>query len=111
MSCIFCKILSKEIPANLLVETNDVIAFPDLNPQAPTHILIVPKLHLENAAELAESAPAVLPEIFKAAKKLSDELGLPGYRTVFNTGAEAGQSVFHAHLHLLGGRAFGWPPG
>ncbi len=111
MSCIFCKIVSKEIPANLLVETNDVIAFPDLNPQAPTHILIVPKLHVENAAELAESAPSVLPEIFKAAKKLSDELGLIGYRTVFNTGAEAGQSVFHAHLHLLGGRAFGWPPG
>ena len=111
MSCIFCKIVSREIPANLLVETNDVIAFPDLNPQAPTHILIVPKLHVGNAAELAELAPSVLPEIFKAAKNLSDELGLPGYRTVFNTGAEAGQSVFHAHLHLLGGRAFGWPPG
>ena len=111
MGCIFCKIVSREIPANLLVENENLIAFPDINPQAPTHILIVPKLHVENAAELAEGAPSVLSEIFRAAKKLSEELGLPGYRTVFNTGAEAGQSVFHAHLHLLGGRAFGWPPG
>ena len=111
MSCIFCKIVSREIPANLLVENENLIAFPDINPQAPTHILIVPKLHVENAAELAESAPSVLSEVFRTAKNLSEELGLPGYRTVFNTGAEAGQSVFHAHLHLLGGRAFGWPPG
>lgn len=111
MNCIFCKIIAGEIPANLLVDNNDLVAFPDLNPQAPTHILIVPKRHVENAAELAEIQPSALAELFKAAKKLSVDLNLPGYRTVFNTGEAAGQSVFHAHLHLLGGRAFGWPPG
>lgn len=111
MNCIFCKIIAGEIPANLLVNTEDVVAFPDLNPQAPTHILIVPKRHVENAAELAEVQPDALAELFKVAKKLAVELNLPGYRTVFNTGEAAGQSVFHAHLHLLGGRALGWPPG
>ena len=111
MSCIFCKIASGEIPASLLADTKSVIAFPDINPQAPTHILIIPKLHVENAAELAERDPTALSELFKVASQLAVELKLPAYRTVFNTGAEAGQSVFHAHLHLLGGRAFGWPPG
>jgi len=111
MNCIFCKIVAGEIPANLLVNNDEVVAFPDLNPQAPTHILIVPKKHVENAAELAEVEPNALAELFKVAKKLSVDLNLPGYRTVFNTGEAAGQSVFHAHLHLLGGRAFGWPPG
>ena len=111
MSCIFCKIVAGEIPASLLIENEKLIAFPDINPQAPTHILIVPKLHVANAAELAASDPIALSEIFKVAAQLAIEMNLPGYRTVFNTGAEAGQSVFHAHLHLLGGRAFGWPPG
>jgi histidine triad (HIT) family protein len=111
MNCIFCKIIAGEIPANLLVDTESLVAFPDLNPQAPTHILIVPKRHVENAAELAEEQPSVLAELFKEAKNLAVDLNLPGYRTVFNTGQAAGQSVFHAHLHLLGGRAFGWPPG
>lgn len=111
MSCIFCKIVTREIPANILIDSNEIIAFPDINPQAPTHILIVPKLHVENAAELADSSPTVLSELFKVARKLAEDFDLTGYRTVFNTGAEAGQSVFHAHLHLLGGRAFGWPPG
>ena len=111
MSCIFCKIIQGEIPASLLTETKDAIAFPDINPQAPTHILIVPRVHVANAAELAETNPGALAELFKIAKDLADNMNLTGYRTVFNTGAEAGQSVFHAHLHLLGGRAFSWPPG
>lgn len=111
MSCIFCKIINGEIPTKLLFESKDVIAFPDINPQAPTHILIVPKRHVENAAELAEIDSRALSELFSVARKLAENFELPGYRTVFNTGAEAGQSVFHAHLHLLGGRAFGWPPG
>jgi histidine triad (HIT) family protein len=111
MNCIFCKIIAGETPAKLLVDSNHVVAFPDLNPVAPTHILILPKRHVENAAELAEVDPDALKEIFKVAKKLAGELNLPGYRTVFNTGEAAGQSVFHAHLHLLGGRSFSWPPG
>ncbi|MFM1789305.1 MAG: hypothetical protein RLZZ12_654 [Actinomycetota bacterium] len=111
MSCIFCKIVAGEIPADLLANTKEVIAFTDINPQAPTHILIVPKIHVENAAELAETDPNALVALFRIAKDLANNLNLVGYRTVFNTGAEAGQSVFHAHLHLLGGRALGWPPG
>lgn len=111
MNCIFCKIVSGEIPSKFLYEGERVVAFEDLNPQAPTHILIVPKSHHENAADLSLGDPSTLLEIFKAAKQLANERELEGYRTVFNTGAAAGQSVFHAHLHLLGGRAFGWPPG
>jgi histidine triad (HIT) family protein len=111
MSCIFCKIIAGEISADLLANTEEAIAFADINPQAPTHILIVPKIHVENAAELAEADPIALAAMFRIAKELANSFNLAGYRTVFNTGAEAGQSVFHAHLHLLGGRALGWPPG
>lgn len=111
MNCIFCKILVGEIPSKFIYEGERVVAFEDLNPQAPTHILIVPKSHFENAAELSIGDSAALVEIFKAAKEIASARKLEGYRTVFNTGATAGQSVFHAHLHLLGGRAFEWPPG
>lgn len=111
MSCIFCKIIAGEIPAKLLHDGERAIAFEDLNPQAPTHILIIPRSHHENAAELARLDGESIREIFLVAEELASELGLEGYRTVFNTGAAAGQSVFHAHLHLLGGRTFGWPPG
>lgn len=111
MDCLFCKIVVGEIPAKLLFEGDRAIAFEDINPQAPTHILIIPKSHFANVAELAQGESEALTEIFAAAASLANERQLSGYRTVFNTGAEAGQSVFHAHLHLLGGRAFGWPPG
>lgn len=111
MNCIFCKITNGDIPSNFIYESERVVAFADLNPQAPTHILLVPKSHHENAAELAKGDPGALVEIFNAAKQIAGEFNLEGYRTVFNTGAAAGQSVFHAHLHLLGGRAFNWPPG
>ena len=109
--CIFCKIASGEIPADLVYSGEKAVAFADLNPQAPTHILIIPKDHYENAGELAEGDAQGLAELFAAAKKLAAQYELDGYRLTFNTGANAGQSVFHAHLHLLGGRPFAWPPG
>ena len=111
MSCLFCKIIVGEIPAEIKFQDEQVIAFADINPQAPVHFLVVPKLHVENAAELAAQSPAALSAVFAAADQLAKDEGLTGYRTVFNTGADAGQSVFHAHLHLLGGRNLAWPPG
>ena len=111
MSCLFCKIIAGEIPAEIKFQDELVIAFADISPQAPFHLLIVPKLHVENAAELAAKSPAGLSAVFAAADQLAKAAGLTGYRTVFNTGADAGQSVFHAHLHLLGGRGLAWPPG
>ncbi len=109
--CIFCKIASGEIPTDILYESAQVVAFEDLNPQAPCHILIIPREHFENAGELAAADSATLSELFLAARKLASTFNLDGYRITFNTGASAGQSVFHAHLHLLGGRVFAWPPG
>ena len=109
--CIFCKIVAKEIPADIVFESIDVLAFNDITPQAPTHVLIVPKWHYENAAELAASAPATLAQIQTVAADIAEQRGLDGYRCVFNTGESGGQSVFHAHLHLLGGRSLTWPPG
>ena len=111
MSCLFCKIIAGEIPAQIKFQDDLVIAFADINPQAPVHILVVPKLHVENAAELAAQSPAALAAVFAAADQLAKAEGLTGYRTIFNTGADAGQSVFHAHLHLMGGRGLAWPPG
>ena len=109
--CIFCKIIDGQIPADIVYKDENVVAFNDLNPQAPTHVLLVPTLHAENAAALAEASSVVTAALFKAAKLIATERQLPGYRTVLNTGAAVGQSVFHAHLHLLGGRDFTWPPG
>ena len=109
--CIFCKIAAGDIPTNFLYESARVVAFRDLDPQAPAHILIIPRQHFENAAELAAADSATMSELFGAARELAATLGLDGYRITFNTGASAGQSVFHAHLHLLGGRPFAWPPG
>jgi histidine triad (HIT) family protein len=111
MSCLFCKIIAGEIPAEIKFQDEQVIAFSDINPQAPVHILVVPKCHVENAAELTAQSPAALAAVFAAADHLAKIEGLTGYRTIFNTGADAGQSVFHAHLHLLGGRGLAWPPG
>ena len=100
-----------EIPVDFVFETDSVFAIKDISPPAPTHILIIPTLHVSNGADLAKASPTITAELFKVAEQLSNERGLGGYRTVFNTGAEAGQSVFHAHMHLLGGRALAWPPG
>ena len=111
MKCLFCSIVSGEIPADIVRQSDNVLAFNDINPVAPTHVLIIPKIHSENAAELTRTNPAALIECFEMAASIAKERELNGYRTVFNTGTDGGQSVFHAHLHLLGGRALSWPPG
>jgi histidine triad (HIT) family protein len=100
-----------EIPVEFVFESSSVFAINDISPQAPTHVLVIPKAHHENAAELSANAPEVIAEMHAAGAKIAADLNLDGYRSVFNTGASAGQSVFHAHLHILGGRPFAWPPG
>jgi len=110
-NCIFCKIIEGEIPADIVFRNENVVAFNDLNPMAPTHVLLIPTLHTENAVGVARNSATITADLFLAADQIATERGLNGYRTVFNTGADAGQSVFHAHLHLLGGRPMAWPPG
>jgi len=109
--CIFCKIIEGQIPAEIVYRNENVVAFNDLNPQAPTHVLIIPTLHAENAAAVAAISPTIIAAMHRAADEIAAERSLTGYRSVFNTGADAGQSVFHAHLHLIGGRGLAWPPG
>mgnify|MGYP004699382027 CR=1 FL=1 len=112
MDCIFCKIASGEIPSNKVYEDDTVVAFRDLDPQAPTHVLIIPKRHIQSVAEITPENSAIVAHIFEVAAQLSRELGLTGgFRVVSNSGAAAGQSVPHLHFHLLGGRDFTWPPG
>ena len=111
LECIFCKIIEGQIPAEIVYRSENVVAFNDLNPQAPTHVLLIPTVHTENAAGVARNSATITADLFLAAEQIATERGLNGYRTVFNTGADAGQSVFHAHLHLLGGRPMAWPPG
>jgi len=110
--CLFCKIAEKQIPAKLVHDDADVFAFEDINPQAPTHILICPRKHFASLEEATPQEEAVLGKIALVAAKLARERKLgSGYRTVVNTGSGAGQTVFHLHMHLLGGRSFQWPPG
>ncbi|MEO3810469.1 histidine triad nucleotide-binding protein [Sphaerisporangium sp. B11E5] len=111
--CLFCKIVTKEIPATIVHETDRTVAFRDVNPQAPTHVLVIPKGHYENAAALAEADDGLADEVLKAAHAVAVREGVAGggYRLVFNTGPQAGQTVFHVHAHVLGGRTLTWPPG
>jgi histidine triad (HIT) family protein len=110
--CLFCKIATKKIPSKIVYEDEDVFAFEDIGPQAPMHVLIIPRKHLASLAEAGADDQAILGKIQLVAAELARKLGLrDGYRTVINSGAGAGQTVFHLHLHLLGGRAFHWPPG
>jgi histidine triad (HIT) family protein len=109
--CIFCRIVSGDIPADVVHETATALAFRDLDPQAPLHVLVVPREHTANAAELADSAPDTVAELVRIARDVATDAGHDSYRLVFNTGAEAGQSVFHTHLHVLAGRPLRWPPG
>lgn len=109
--CLFCKIIDGQIPADIIFRSENVVAFRDIAPQAPTHVLLVPTIHVENATALAQISPVIIAALCASAGEIALAEGLDGYRTVFNTGASAGQSVFHAHLHLLGGRSFTWPPG
>ncbi|MBC7462851.1 MAG: histidine triad nucleotide-binding protein [Actinobacteria bacterium] len=111
VECLFCKIVAGIIPVDIVYRSDEVVAFRDITPKAPTHILVVPTHHAENATELAKIAPNSLIAMFLAAGEIASVEGLAGYRSVFNTGTSAGQTVFHAHLHILGGRSFSWPPG
>jgi histidine triad (HIT) family protein len=113
MDCIFCKIATGQIPAKLAYEDAEVVAFHDLNPQAPTHILIIPRKHIDTVNDVTEADAPLIGKLFLAAKHLASELGFAdgGYRLVMNTNRDAGQSVFHIHLHLLAGRSLAWPPG
>ena len=111
--CLFCKMVSGEITPDIVYETDTVLAFRDINPQAPTHVLIIPKKHIETLADMAEQDVLLMGEIMLVAKKVAEIEGIAesGYRTVFNCKQDAGQEVYHIHLHLLGGRKMKWPPG
>jgi histidine triad (HIT) family protein len=111
--CLFCKIIGGQIPGNIVFQDDQLIAFKDINPQAPLHVLIVPRRHIASLNDLTPDDDALVGSMFRAAAALAKENGFGerGYRTVFNTNREAGQTVFHIHLHLLGGRALAWPPG
>jgi len=112
-NCLFCRIIAGEIPSNKVYEDDLSFAFRDINPQAPTHVLIIPRKHIASLSEASKDDQALLGHLTLVAAKLADQLGVAtsGYRTVVNTGAGAGQSVWHIHVHLLGGRELGWPPG
>ncbi|MFF3345272.1 histidine triad nucleotide-binding protein [Streptomyces sp. NPDC002779] len=109
--CLFCKIVAGQIPATIVRETETTVAFQDINPQAPVHVLVIPKAHHANAADLAAAAPELAADVLRETKEVADEQKLDSYRVVFNTGAGVGQTVFHVHAHVLGGRGMQWPPG
>jgi histidine triad (HIT) family protein len=111
--CLFCKIVSREIPAKVVYEDDRVLAFEDINPQAPVHVLVVPKRHIATLNDLAEGDDALVGEIVRRGAAIAESraVAADGFRTVFNTNRAAGQTVFHIHLHVIGGRSFGWPPG
>ena len=111
--CLFCKILAGEIPADIIFESDDAIAFRDINPQASTHVLIIPRRHVATMNDLEAGDESLVGNLFLAARKIAADEGIAdaGYRVVMNCNAAAGQTVFHLHLHLLGGRQLGWPPG
>ena len=111
MDCIFCKIAAKEIPGQIVREDEDVVAFRDINPAAPTHVLVVPREHIASVKDLEEGHAGLVGKLFLAAKEIAAAEKLDDYRLVINCGELAGQSVFHVHLHLLGGRRMTWPPG
>lgn len=111
--CLFCRIIRRDIPASIVYEDDRLLAFNDINPQAPTHVLIIPKQHIESLNALAPGEDAIVGEMVRRAAAIANTRGIAesGYRTVFNTNRDAGQTVFHVHLHLLGGRSLTWPPG
>lgn len=111
--CIFCRIVEGEVPARIVHQDEEILAFRDLNPQAPTHILLIPRAHVSSIAEMDVSQTTLAGRLLLAARSVARDAGLEssGYRLVVNHGSDGGQSVHHLHLHLLGGRALGWPPG
>lgn len=113
MDCLFCKIINKEIPAKIVYEDDTVLAFEDINPQAPLHILVIPKKHIPTTLEITKDDHSLIGQLLQTANRLAREKGVAeqGFRTVINCNRDAGQTVFHIHLHLLGGRPMSWPPG
>lgn len=111
--CLFCKIANREIPAEIVYEDKDAVVFRDINPQAPTHVLIIPRKHIPTLNDLAPEDAELIGRLHMVAKEVAAQAGIAeaGYRVVINCNAQAGQTVFHLHLHLLGGRAMRWPPG
>ena len=111
--CLFCKIRDGEMPCDMVYESDDVMAFRDVNPQAPTHILVVPRKHISTVNDLKEEDKNIVGDMFLAAKKIAADEGIEedGYRLVVNCNSKAGQTVFHIHMHLIGGRVMTWPPG
>ena len=111
--CLFCKIISREIPGSIVYEDERILALNDINPQAPTHVLVVPKRHIASLTDLGVEDDRLVGELVRRAAAIAKERGIStgGFRTVFNTNRDAGQTVFHIHLHLLGGRNMTWPPG
>jgi histidine triad (HIT) family protein len=111
--CLFCRIVRREIPASIVYEDDHVLAFSDINPQAPLHALVIPKRHIDSLDALAPEDDALVGEMVRRAAAIARDRGFAerGFRTVFNTNAEAGQTVFHIHLHVLAGRGLTWPPG
>ncbi|CAN5650312.1 histidine triad nucleotide-binding protein [soil metagenome] len=113
MSCLFCKVVSKEVPATIVAENEHALAFRDIRPVAPTHILVVPKKHIASIAEATDADGPILGQLILLARDVAkaEKLDESGYRIVMNNGEHAGQSVFHVHVHILGGRTLSWPPG
>ena len=111
VDCLFCRIVRHEIPAAIVLETDDCVAFRDINPQAPVHVLVIPKAHIASLDTATDAAMVGRLGLVAAQLARSEGIAESGYRTVINTNADAGQTVFHIHLHLLGGRRLGWPPG
>ncbi|MDG4554608.1 MAG: histidine triad nucleotide-binding protein [Candidatus Competibacter sp.] len=111
--CIFCKIAAGDIPADTLYDDGEVLAFRDINPEAPVHLLLIPRRHIPTLNDLSETDAALIGRLYLAGKQIAAELGVAesGYRTVINCNRDAGQLVFHVHMHLLAGRELGWPPG
>ena len=112
-TCLFCRIVAGEVPADIVYQDERCLAFRDINPQAPVHVLIIPRDHMESLDEATQRDETMLGHLLRVAARIANEQGLSesGYRTIINTGAGAGQSVFHLHLHVLGGRQLNWPPG
>jgi histidine triad (HIT) family protein len=111
--CLFCKIANKEIPASIVYEDDRVLAFNDINPQGPTHVLVIPKQHIASLNDLTPEHDAIVGQVVRRAAAIAHDRGIDagGFRAVFNTNRDAGQTVFHIHLHLIGGRTMHWPPG
>ena len=111
--CLFCRVAAGEIPATIVYQDEHVVAFNDINPQAPTHVLVIPRRHIATLNELTPDDDAVVGELTRRAAAIAREQGLAerGYRVLFNCNEDAGQTVFHIHMHLVGGRKLGWPPG